>query len=171
MDFLTRPLAMKWFSEATPVNYIEGLTTTIGAGADGVITITDNTAEALSVAVVVAETANADLSAAFATGVITVTLGVNAESAADATKNTATLITAAINGIADKTWTAVASGTGATPISAAVTEKALIAYHIDGTPCPEAGVCLENSGTYYVCIEANNTAKNNGWRTFSLTTY
>jgi len=172
-DFNVRPIAQKWFSAATPVNYISGLTTTIGSGDNGTITIVDNTAETLSIKVVVAGTANASLSASFASGVITVTLGTDASSAADATKNTATLIVAAINGIADATWTATASGTGATAISAAVTEKALSAYETDGTPCPEAGICLYNSatGTYYVCIGANNTTKNNNWRSFTLTNY
>jgi len=172
-DFLVRTIAQKWFSAATPVNYISGLTTTIGSGDNGTITIVDNTAEALSIKAVVAGTANTSLSASFASGVITVTLGTDAESAADATKNTVALISAAINGIADATWTATASGTGAAAISAAVTEKALIAYETAGTPCPEAGICLYNSatGTYYVCTSANNTTKNNNWRSFTLTNY
>lgn len=172
-DFSVRPIAQKWFSATTPVNYISGLTTTIGSGDNGTITIVDNTAESLSVEVVVAGTANASLSAAFANSTITVTLGTDAESAADATKNTATLITAAINGIADATWVATKSGTGATAISAAVTKKSFTAYETDGTPCPETGICLYNSatGTYYVCIGANNTTKNNNWRSFTLTNY
>ena len=173
MDFIVRPLSQKWFAEATPVNYLTGLTTTIGSGDNGVITIVDNTASALSIEAVVAGTANAALSVAFASATITITLGTDAESAADATKNTATLITAAINAVEDKTWTATASGTGATAISAAITKKALAAYTIDGTPCAESGVCLYDSATstYYVCIEANNTTKNDNWRTFSLTDY
>lgn len=172
-DFNVRPISQKWFSDVTPVNYISGLTTTIGSGDNGTIAIVDNTAEALSIKVVVAGTANASLSAAFASDVITVTLGTDAGSAADDTKNTATLIAAAINGITDATWTATASGTGATAISAAITEKALTAYETDGTPCPETGICLYNSatGTYYVCIGANNTTKNNNWRSFTLTNY
>ncbi|MFA6728940.1 MAG: hypothetical protein WCS17_12125 [Prevotella sp.] len=172
-DFNVRPIDQKWFAATTPVNYISGLTTTIGSGDNGTITIVDNTADALSIEVVVAGTANASLAAAFASGVITVTLGTDAESAADATKNTATLIAVAINGITDATWTATASGTGATAIAAAVTEKAFDSYETDGTPCPEAGICLYNSatGTYYVCIGANNTTKNNNWRSFTLTNY
>ena len=85
-DFNVRPIAQKWFSAATPVNYISGLTTTIGSGDNGTITIVDNTAESLSVEVVVAGTANASLSAAFANSTITVTLGTDAESAAKAPK-------------------------------------------------------------------------------------
>jgi len=172
-DFKVRPIDQKWFAAATPVNYVSGLTTTIGSGDNGTITIVDNTAEALNIKVVIAGTANASLSAAFASGTITVTLGTDAVSAADATKNTATLISAAINGINNATWIATASGTGATAISAAITEKALTAYDTAGTPCPEAGICLYNSatGTYYVCICANNTTKNNNWRSFTLTNY
>ncbi len=172
-DFNVRPIGQKWFSAATPVNYISGLTTTIGSGDNGTITIVDNTAEALSIDVVVAGTANASLSASVASGKITVTLGTDAESAADDTKNTATLIAAAINGITDATWTAIASGTGATAISAAIAEKSLTAYETAGTPCPETGICLYNSAnsTYYVCIAANNTTKNNNWRSFTLTNY
>ena len=100
------------------------LSTTIGAGADGVITIIDETATAKEIEVVVAAGNSASLAAAHSDGVITVTLGTDEAGAADAAKNTATLITAAINGIAAKTWTATASGTGATAISEAVAKKA-----------------------------------------------
>ncbi len=55
-DFIVRPLSSKWFSATTPVNYLTGLTGTIGSGDNGTITIVDNTATALSIEVVVGAT-------------------------------------------------------------------------------------------------------------------
>jgi len=269
-DFIVRPLSSKWFSATTPVNYLTGLTGTIGSGDNGTITIVDNTATALSIEVVVGATGATALSAAYATnkitvtlgtylvgtigsgddgtitivdstasalsieavvaessdqplsasesgGKITVTLGTDGSGLPDDTKNTATLVAAAISGIGGATWTATASGTGATPISAAITETALTVtakdalntatlitaaindivsktwtatasgtgtdsisaaiaeaalstYVIDGTPCPEAGITLyDGSSTYYVCMIADNTTKNDNWYSFTLT--
>lgn len=171
-------LSERWFDEATPTNYDEGLAATIGsgtngsvaitdttktelaivgalaaaggasasasyadglisvelgtmlsgsigAGADGVVTVVDATETALSIEVAAGTGANADLAATYSDGTITVTLGTNAESAADNAKNTATLVAGAINAIAAKTWTATASGTGATAFTIAIADTPL----------------------------------------------
>lgn len=102
------------------------LTTTIGTGADGTISIADVTEDALAIEVVLGAGNNTALSAAFGAGKITVTLGTDGGGAADDAKNTATLVTAAINAIGAKTWTATASGTGATPIAVAASKDATI---------------------------------------------
>lgn len=173
MDYQIRPLSQKWFKESLPVNYETGLSTTIGAGANGVITIKDKTKTSLKIVVSVAETGSAALAATYADGTISIVLGTDATPAADATKNTAVLITAAINGITSKTWTATYSGDGSTAIGEAIASKDFEVYVIDGTPCPESGLALYDNinDTYYVCVEAKNTTTNNGWRTFTLNAY
>lgn len=60
--------------------------------------------------VVIAETASHALGAAAAGGVITLTLGTDGDSLADDAKNTATLITAALDGLAGYTATLTGSG-------------------------------------------------------------
>lgn len=158
-----RPLADKWFDEATPINYVAHASTTIGTGTNGTVTVTHNdqiTSDKIEVKV--ATSASAALAAAYASGKITVTLGTDASSAADATKNTATLITAAINGITGKKWTAVASGTGASAISTAVTAKDFTNGH-DATPCLVPGTVLQGTNTYYVFLGGS-------WKSFSLST-
>jgi hypothetical protein len=102
--------------------------TTIGAGDNGLITITANTAwllgNNLTIEVVIDEGANASLAAELDGNDILVTLGTTASPGVpDNAKNTATLITAAINGITGKTFTAVASGSGATPLATTVEQK------------------------------------------------
>ena len=101
------------------------LSGTIGSGTDGVVSVVDATKTALSIEVAVAEGANAALAAAYNDGTITVTLGTNAESTVDNAKNTATLVAGAINAIAAKTWTATASGTGATVFTTAIPDTSL----------------------------------------------
>lgn len=168
MDWDIRSLSKKPFSDAAPQNFVEFASTRLGSGANGTITIThDNMETTDKIEVVVSGELAAALSAAYADGTITVTLGTDAAGAADATKNTATLIVAAINGITGATWTAVTSGTGATAISEAVTEKAFTNGHY-GTPCPVAYTGYENSGTYYICTAADNSVYNTSWKTFTL---
>ena len=158
-------LSERWFDEAVPVNHDAGLTIDIGSGDNGTITIVDRTKTALSIKAVLGSGNDVPLSAAYANGVITVTLGTGGAGAADNAKNTATLIAAAINGISDKTWTATASGTGATAIAAAITETAFDEYEIEGTACPIANLGLYDvdNNLYYVCTEADNTKYNTHW--------
>jgi hypothetical protein len=164
-----RNLTAKWFSDATPKNYKDA-TTTIGAGADGVVSVTalNDITNSKKIEVVVGSGNNVAMSATFASGKLTVTLGTGSGGAADATKNTAVLIATAIDALAE--FTASASGTGATAISSAVTEKAFTAGQL-GTPCTIGGVALLSSGTYYVCIAPDATTKNTNWRSFTLTAY
>jgi len=108
---------------------------TIGSGADGTVTITltpgiNGGDGGKQVQVILAATNNAPLSVANATPngyLLTVTLGTDGAGAADPTKNTATLVAAAITAFSatgDEAWTldpppfatAVASGTGATAV-------------------------------------------------------
>lgn len=160
-----RPLSERWFDEALPVNYYTGLSIAIGSGDNGTITIVDLTKTSLSIKAVLGQGNNVALSAAYADGLVTITLGTNESGVADATKNTATLIAAAINAIEGKTWTATASGTGATAISAAIAETAFVGFEVDGTPCPIAGLGLYDvdNNVYYVCTEADNTDRNTHW--------
>jgi len=164
-----RNLTAKWFSDATPKNYKEA-STTIGAGDNGVITVTaiDDITDDKTIEVIVATGNSQPMTAEFASGALVVTLGTGVAGAVDATKNTAVLIAAAIDELAE--FTATASGTGVTAISEAVTEKAFTAGQL-GTPCMIDGVALLSSGTYYVCVAPDATTKNTNWRSFSLTAY
>jgi hypothetical protein len=167
LEWEIRPISQKWFAASTPVNFA-GASVEIGSGTNGKVTVThDNATTTDKIKAVVATGASKALSAAYTGGEIVVTLGTDSNSAADSTKNTATLIAAAINGISGKKWTAAASGTGVTAITSAINSTAFTDGH-DGTPCPEAGIVLKNSDTYYVCIEANNTTHNTNWKSFSL---
>lgn len=94
----------------------------IGSGANGVVTTTVDTAgfagNGYTIRVVAGVGLNQALAAALATKAITVTLATDGAGAPDDTANTATLIAAAVDALAGVS--AVASGSGATPISAAV---------------------------------------------------
>lgn len=95
----------------------------IGSGADGTVTVTDDVVgdSLKSIEVVVAPGVSAALSAAIASNLVTVTLGTDAGGAPDPAKNTATLVAAAVEALAGVT--AVASGTGADPITGAAPPK------------------------------------------------
>jgi len=164
-----RNLTKKWFSDATPKNYKDA-STTIGSDDNGVITVTaiDDIFNDKTIEVVVGSGNDIAMSANFSDDSLVVTLGTGSAGAVDATKNTAILIAAAIDEL--NGFTATASGTGATAISSAVTEKAFTAGQL-GTPCMIGGVALLSSGTYYVCIAPDNTTKNANWRSFTLTSY
>lgn len=108
----------------------DAATVVIGTGTDGTVTITNavvGPAGNLIDVQVVAGVGNsqamtAAMTFAHARARLVVTLGTDSEGAADATKNTATLIRAAIHALAG--FTAVASGTGAD----AVAIKAVTAF-------------------------------------------
>jgi hypothetical protein len=170
MDFIDiRPLASKWFSEATPQNY-KTAKATLGSGDNGTITIIASTRTTDDVvSIVVPNATSQNLSAAYADGKITVSLATDGSQAADATKNTAKLIAEAIDDL-DK-FTASASGTGETAISAATSEDVAFEDGQWGTPCQESGVCLTSNGRYYVNTVADNTVYNANWKMFTLTSY
>lgn len=164
-----RNLTAKWFSDATPKNYKDA-STTIGSGTDGVITVKalEDITATKTIEAVLGSGNNVAMSVAYAEGALVVTLGTNGSGTADATKNTAILIATAIDNLAE--FTATYSGTGATAVASAVTQKAFTAGQL-GTPCMIDGVALLSSGTYYVCIAADATTKNTNWRSFTLTAY
>lgn len=167
MKWDIRKLASKPFAAATPQNY-KGASVVLGTGTNGKVTVvhSDNiTTDTITVVVGLGN--SVALSAAYAGGVITVTLGTDASGDADATKNTVALIAKAINGIAGAGLSATASGDGTESLSTAVTATAFEDGQL-GTPCPEAYIGYESAGTYYICVVADNTIYNTGWRTFSL---
>jgi hypothetical protein len=91
---------------------------TIGAGANGVVTITAAAAGPAGnypVSVVNGTGADSALAVALVGGTIVVTLGTDAEEAPDDTKNTATLVRAAIDALSEVS--AVHSGNGSTVIA------------------------------------------------------
>ena len=169
MKFDIRNIDQKWFSDTTPKNYKDA-SITIGAGDNGVITVTaiNDITDDKTIEVVVGSGNNVAMSADYTDGELVVTLGTGAAGAVADAKNTATLIAAAIDALAG--FTATASGTGATAITEAVTEKAFTTGQL-GTPCTEIGVGFVSSGTYYVNTKADYTTYNDGWRTFTLTDY
>ena len=169
MFFNIRPLAAKWFSEDTPVNYKTAIAT-IGTDDNGTVTIKhEKMTTADVVSVVVAESADAELSAVYSDGKLTITLGTDSLSAADDTKNIAELIATEISSIDG--FTATVNGTGETPIDTATTEDVPFTDGHFGTPCHESGIGFVYGSTYYVCVSADNTKFNNNWRTFTLNDY
>lgn len=96
-------------------------TAAIGAGENGVVTTTVDAVgvagDSYTIEVVEGVGADVDLSVDLTATAITVTLGTDSESALDATKNTATLVAAAISTLTGVT--ATASGDGSTAIGAA----------------------------------------------------
>ena len=165
-------ITTKYFAETVPQN-AKYASTTIGAGDDGVVTITADEigtgGNSYTVAVAVATGANAALAASISGTDITVTLGTTAVAGtADDTKNTATLIAAKITALAGVT--AVASGEGTTAISAAVTKKAFTGGQW-GTVCPAGGLIFidDDNATLYFSIASNGKSDAN-WRSLSLTT-
>ncbi len=109
----------------------QAATCAIGSGANGVVTITADTAGSagnlLNVTGVVASGANQALAAAINGNDLTVTLGTDAGSLADATKNTATLVAAAIDGVTGVS--AEASGSGATAFAAGFSQTFFTGGH------------------------------------------
>jgi len=83
--------------------------------------------------------------------------------------NTASLIAEVISEIDG--FTATASGEGTTAISTETSEDVDFEDGKWGTPCPEAGIALQDTDYIYVCVTANNTTLNNNWRRFTLSDY
>lgn len=104
--------------------------TTIGSGANGTVTVTADVAGRITyfITVVLGVGISVAMTAVAATAsggwtTITVTLGTDIAGALDATKNTATLVAAAVNALANVG--ATASGTGATALTLAEGPKVL----------------------------------------------
>lgn len=98
-------------------------TATIGSGLNGTVTVTDDVLgdSTKTIMVEVAATPSQPLSAAIVVDDITVTLGTDVSGDPDPTLNTATLVAAAVHALAGVT--AVASGTGVTPLTNAEAQK------------------------------------------------
>lgn len=151
----------KWFSEAAPLN-AEKASATIGTGKDGVVTITVDAVgtEGNAYTIAVAEGEDDGVLAAKLTGQdITVTLAMSGATPDD-TKNTAKLIAAAITTLSGVT--ATYSGTGATAISAAVTETEFEGGQY-GTVSVMPEVILHIGNDYYINLYPNSKYDAN-WR-------
>lgn len=148
MDFITK----KWFAESAPQNAVKGKTT-IGAGDDGVVTIVADEfgpkGNEYTVQVVVAEGNNKDMEAKITGKNILITLGTGSGGSVASAKNTAILIATAVDALEGVSSTH--SGTGATSISSAVSEKAFTGGQ-DATETPIA--CAIAIGSYlYITFE------------------
>lgn len=159
-----------WFAAQTPAN-AKSASVEFGSGTNGKVTIvydkkgTDG--NAYSVEVVVAEENSAPLAASLNGKKLTVSLATNSGGTADDTKNTAKLISAAINTISG--FIATYSGTGATAISAAVAESELEGGQY-GTACIEANTVIKGSEYYYICTQGGDSVSAQ-WKRFSLADY
>ncbi len=142
----------------------------IGAGQDGEVTVTAATkgaaGNALDIIVSDAGADDCEMTASIAAGVITVTLGKTA-AALEPTKNTATLVAAAIDLSAEVT--AAASGTGNDPLVAAEAKKDFTGGQ-DGTVGYEGEIVMDAS-RIYLCT-ADNTINDANWiRSDALSTF
>ena len=154
---------------AAPTN-AKAAAQTIGDGPDGKVTVTAAVKGAAGndLAIIVSD-AGADgceMTASIAAGVITVTLG-KTGAILGPTKNTATLVAAAIDLLAEVT--AVASGTGIGPLVAAEAKKDFTGGQ-DGTVGYEGEIVMDAS-RIYLCT-ADNTINDANWiRSDALSTF
>lgn len=172
MDFNVRPIAKKWFSAATPTNYKPNAIATIETDEDAITVTADNMETDVVIKIVKAATASTAMAVALAEGTITITLGTDATVSpitVDDTLNTAELIVAAITALDGFTATFDLDGEGV--IDTVTSEDISFINGNYGTPCMESNICLQSGGTYYVCIEADQSIYNTGWRTFTLANY
>jgi len=143
---------------------------TIGDGADGKVTVTAAVKGAagndLDIIVSDAGADDCAMTASIAAGVITVTLG-KTGAILDPTKNTASLVAAAIDLLAEVT--AAASGTGNDPLVAAEAKKDFTGGQ-DGTVGYEGEIVMDAS-RIYLCT-ADNTINDANWiRSDALLTF
>ena len=142
----------------------------IGAGQDGEVTVTAATkgaaGNALDIIVSDAGADDCEMTASIAAGVITVTLG-KTGAILDPTKNTASLVAAAIDLLAEVT--AAASGTGNDSLVAAEAKKDFTGGQ-DGTVGYEGEIVMDAS-RIYLCT-ADNTINDANWiRSDTLLTF
>ena len=143
---------------------------TIGDGANGKVTVTAAVKGAagndLDIIVSDAGADGCEMTASIAAGVITVTLGKTA-AALDSTKNTASLVAAAIDSLTEVT--AAASGTGNASLVAAEASKDFVGGQ-DGTEGYEGEIVMDAS-RIYLCT-ADNTINDANWiRSDALSTF
>lgn len=158
-----------------------------GSIADSFLTVTYNTAGIAGneIKIVVEDgLANGALATTYANKVLTITLGMDANTLPDDAKNTAGAIETEINKLAD--FTAVADGTGLgvpaiadgneIPFTGGTTGLLPLTGGLDATECPDIDVLLRNWNVntqqwdYYINIAPNGKHDSN-WRIFNLTQY
>jgi len=143
---------------------------TIGDGSDGKVTVTAAVKGAagndLDIIVSDAGADDCAMTASIAAGVITVTLG-KTGAILDPTKNTASLVAAAIDSLTEVT--AVASGTGGDSLVAAEASQDFVGGQ-DGTEGYEGEIVMDAS-RIYLCT-ADNTINDANWiRSDTLSTF
>ena len=143
---------------------------TIGDGTNGKVTVTAAVKGAagndLDIIVSDVGADGCEMTASIAAGVITVTLG-KTGAILDSTKNTASLVAAAIDSLTEVT--AVASGTGNDPLAAAEAKKDFTGGQ-DGTVGYEGEIVMDAS-RIYLCT-ADNTINDANWiRSEALSTF
>jgi len=157
-----------------PMSGAVGGSATIGGGTDGTVTVTDDVVgdSSKTIEVVTAPGAAASLAAAIVADAITVTLGTAAAGVPDPTKNTATLVAAAVDALAGVT--ALASGTGADPLTANETVKGFTgggtAFVFPTGPDADEGERLRNTAMLFEVgptgeeVPAENSCDIRSWR-------
>lgn len=168
-----KKITQKWFSGDHPVN-ADYASVSIGAGDNGVVTVTATTLgteeNAYTIKVVEGTGVSANMSAKISSGSIVVTLGTDALEALDDTKNKAVLIAAKIDALTGVS--AEASGTGATPITAAIAEKPFTGGSYATVTHEPAYMILEDGGTYTIYGSEYPVGKydTDKWKTGTITT-
>jgi len=157
-----------WFSETTPQNAAKA-SAEIGSGEDGTVSLeydfVGTTGNSYTITVAEGDGNDVDLSAVLSGTDITVTLGTDEVGDLDATKNTATLVAAAIDAL--ENITATASGEGTTALDAAEAEQDFTGGQY-ATECGTPSFIII-SGTIYVCEEPVSKYEESGWKSGSLT--
>lgn len=153
----------------TPKN-AKAASQTIGSGANGTVTVTAATKGAagndLDIIVSDAGADDCAMTATITAGVITVELG-KTGAVLEATKNSATLVAAAISLLSEVN--AVASGTGDDPLTVAQASQDLEGGQ-DGTEGYEGEIVMD-ANTLYICV-ADNTINDANWlKSAVLTTF
>jgi hypothetical protein len=147
---------------AKPATYV------IGTG-DNTLTITygrttDGNGHTLTIAL--ASGADKAMSVADSEGALTITLGTDADSAADATKNTYALIAVEIKKI--NGYNATVAGSGAISEAAGADEFTAGQF---GTACPVPGTFIRKSDTEWYTNIAPNSVYDANWRKLTVATY
>ena len=150
-----------WFA-STPVNAKKS-STTIGAGVDGVVTITSavvgTEGNSISIQVALGVGVSVPLSAVLTGNDILVTLGTDGASVLDATKNTALLIASAISALT--VVVATKSGSGATALGTIVAKKSLTGGQF-ATPAMTQGFIII-AGVWYITNKPVSKFDESGW--------
>ena len=164
-----KKITHKWFGTDFPTN-AEYASVQIGAGVDGVITVTADTLgteeNAYSLEVVEGSGLNVAMSATITDGAIVVVLGTDALGALDNTKNTAVLIAAAIDALSGVS--AESSGTGATAFEALIAKKAFTGGSYATVTHEPAYMIDANTNAIYMAEESVGRFDTDKWKTGTI---